>query len=60
MEEFFKNHIPKENTPANYGGEQPTIEELNANYHKDLLAMKEYFAWEEHQRKKDQNGNDIV
>lgn len=60
MEDFYKNCIPKENTPADYGGDLPSIEQLNEKYYKDLISMQEYFAWEEQQRHKDQNGNAIL
>lgn len=60
MEEFYKNCIPKSNTPADYGGDCSSIEQLNEAYHRDLLGMREYFAWEEQQRHKDQNDNVIM
>lgn len=60
MEEFYKNCIPKSNLPSDYGGECPSIEELNDTFHKDLLSMRDYFIWEEGQRKKDLNDNSII
>lgn len=60
MEEFYKICIPKASTPSDYGGDSPSIEQLNERYQKDLLEMREYFAWEEQQRHKDQNDNVII
>lgn len=59
MDDFYKNCIPKSHTPADYGGDGPSIEDLNETYQKDLLKMQEYFAWEEKQRHKDHNDNTI-
>lgn len=60
MEDFYKNCIPKSNTPADYGGDAPKIEEMNEKYYKELIGMQEYFSWEEEQRHKDQNDNSII
>lgn len=50
MEEFFRDYIPKSSVPADYGGDCPSIEELSDNFQKELIGMREYFAWEEGQR----------
>lgn len=49
-EEFFRDSIPKSSTPSDFGGDCPSLEELSKNFHKQLIDMKEYFAWEERQR----------
>lgn len=50
MEEFFMDCIPKASVPSDYGGACPSIQELSADYEKDLVGMRDYFAWEERQR----------
>lgn len=59
MEDFYKNCIPKANLPSNYGGDCPSIEALNETFHKDLIGMRDYYIWEEGQRRKDMNDNTI-
>lgn len=49
-EEFYKKWIPKECLPSDFGGDLPTVVEMNANFRKEFDELRDYFLAEEAQR----------
>lgn len=60
-EEFYKNWIPKQCLPSDFGGDLPTVAEMHANSRKEFDDLRDYFLAEEDQRNNNaKNGNDSV
>lgn len=49
-EEFYKNWIPKQCLPSDFGGDLPTVAEMHLNFRKELDDLRDYFLAEEDQR----------
>lgn len=50
MNDFYKNVIPKESLPTDFGGDLPSVNELNEKNKEEYYKMKDYFRAEEGQR----------
>ncbi|XP_037039603.1 alpha-tocopherol transfer protein-like [Bradysia coprophila] len=49
-DEFYKNWIPKQCLPSDFGGDLPTVAEMHTNFRKELDDLRDYFVAEEDQR----------
>lgn len=50
MNEFYKNVIPKESLPSDFGGDLASVTELNEQFKSEYYKLKDYFRAEEQQR----------
>jgi hypothetical protein len=47
--EFYEKHIPQSHLPSDYGGTLDSVDELHKKHCEKLMALKDYFVYEEKQ-----------
>jgi hypothetical protein len=48
-EKFYKNHIPKQCLPSDFGGDLETVAELHEKHCQEFMRLRPYFVAEEQQ-----------
>ena len=49
FEDFYKNVIPKECMPSDFGGDLESVAQLNKKNSEELVNLKTYFTAEQNQ-----------
>lgn len=52
-DDFYKNWIPKQCLPSDFGGDLPTVAEMHTNFRKEFDDLRDYFLAEEDHRNYD-------